>query len=357
MSLAETVAALKVEPLWAASSGARELFHSDLLQWLAEQEPQTFAKVFGLDPSTAYRCDRERGHLDLRLIPEGKGRALAVENKLFSPPNEDQLQRYEVTFLNRPQMTGCRQTLLSLTDPGWPDNRYGRWSWMSYGTLGDHLVETFSERDDFAGQFACHWGRLCLLLDELRSVVSIDDEDEPYRLSDEVAEHLDKRLRAFADTLRAYQLHGRIRARLVDAENVDVAVSFTRGTALVQAFSEGPNGDLLGWQLQGRQWRLAAMVPQDRQYGGRMCWGRDSDAGEARTLYLAEHYPDHFRFDELDAAGIEAVPAATQKAFQQFAPRFTYQYRNVLGPTVRQLTDVAEATSRRVIRAFGEQRS
>jgi hypothetical protein len=228
---------------------------------------------------------------------------------------------------------------------------------MSYRRLGDDLLAAFSERDDFTGQFAWHWGRLCLWLDELRSVVSIDDEDDLYRLSPAIAQHLDKRLKAFTDTLRAYQLQRLIRTRLVDAENVHVAVSFTRGTALVQAFSECPNGDLLGWQLQGAQWRLAAMVTQDRQYRGQTCWGRGNDASEARTRYLAARYPDHFRFDELKDAGIKAVRAATQKPFQQFAPRFTYQYRNVREPTIRQLADAAEATSRRVIRALEDQRS
>jgi hypothetical protein len=72
---------------------------------------------------------------------------------------------------------------------------------------------------------------------------------------------------------------------------------------------------------------------------------------------LAARYPDHFRFDELKDAGIKAVRAATQKPFQQFAPRFTYQYRNVREPTIRQLADAAEATSRRVIRALEDQRS
>jgi hypothetical protein len=157
-------------------------------------------------------------------------------------------------------------------------------------------------------------GRLCLWLDELRSVVSIDDEDELYRLSPAIAQHLDKRLKAFTDTLRAYQLQRLIRTRLVDAENVHVAVSFTRGTALVQAFSECPNGDLLGWQLQGAQWRLAAMVTQDRQYRGQTCWGRGNDASEARTRYLAARYPDHFRFDELKDAGIKADASGDPEA-------------------------------------------
>jgi hypothetical protein len=347
--LIQTVAALQAEPMWAASSGARELFHSDMLQWLAEHEPTAFAAVFGIDAAGKYRCERERGHLDLWIEAQPGGRSIVVENKLFSLPRDAQLDGYTEKIALRPTMAGCEQVLLSLTPPDWPEGRYGAWSWMSYQVLGKRLVDTFSGRSDFAGQFALHWGQLCLLLDELVAAVSVTGADESYELDGVREGHLDTRLAAFAHTLRAYQVGGMIRAGL-DGNPVDLRVDFTRSKALIEAFCRVGTGIELGWQLQERQWRLAIRVTEGCEHDNKPCWGRGAEVAEERVRLVTDEYPEHFRFDELEQAGIEAAVAKTQRPFQHFAPDFTYQYRKVPAATVGAIVAAGVATSKRILR-------
>jgi hypothetical protein len=265
--LAATVAALKAEPLWAASSAARELFHSDMLKWLAEERPEAFAAVLGLDSVPPYRCERERGHLDLRVIPEGGGRPVVVENKLFSLPNEGQLDTYRTTTLHQPEMEGTHFILLSLADPGWLGDRYGDWTWMSYRVLGQLLIETSSKRSHFPDQFVRHWGKLCLHLHALAELVSIKNEEEPYDLGTSLSTHLDARLKAFADLLRTDQLRRRIKDHLAD--EAAVKVGFTRTYASIEDFPGSCDGDELGWQLHrcrpARRDRCAAPASEGRE--------------------------------------------------------------------------------------------
>lgn len=346
--LAETVATLRAEPLWAASSGARELFHSDMIQWLAEHEPKVFASLFSLNPAASYRCHRERGHLDLWIEAVGAGQPLVVENKLFALPREDQLDGYDAKLATKATMAGAARRLLSLTRPPWHGGSYRGWAWMSYAELGQALIDSTSDRSDFAGQFAAHWGRLCLLLHLFAEAVSLCDDAEAYDLDQPRRDLLDDRLLAFAETLRAYQLADRIRSELGD-DRVAVKPEFTRSKAIVEAFSAAGPGFELGWQLQEGQWRMAARSLKDATYEGRPCFGRSAEASAQRDAWAQANFPGHFSFTEVTAAGIQMSQANNRATFQHFAPDFSYQYRKVSGATVGRLVAAGVAVSRRIL--------
>ncbi len=134
------VGALKDEPLWHASMGSKELFHSNLLAWAVERFPEDMTKVLEpwLEPgnTTKVAVYRERRHLDLVIELPGH-QPLVIENKAFSLPDDDQLQRYGTAVA---ALAGAATlVLLSLSDPGWPDGKFaseGReWHWLSYGAL------------------------------------------------------------------------------------------------------------------------------------------------------------------------------------------------------------------------------
>src|SRR5947208_16807386 len=88
-------AALEKEPLFHMSLGSKELFHSNFLAWFADRFPEHAASVFcpWTDPmaeAPAGPSEREAGHLDLILHLPGLA-PIAVENKVFSVPDEEQL--------------------------------------------------------------------------------------------------------------------------------------------------------------------------------------------------------------------------------------------------------------------------
>ena len=121
--LDELCQALRAEPLFHASLGSKELFHSNILAWLVERFPDRAREVFGswLVPAPGAGGDRVRrefAHLDL-VVELAGNEALVIENKTFALPDEQQLARYTARAV--PRLPGNPTlVLLSLMDPGWP---------------------------------------------------------------------------------------------------------------------------------------------------------------------------------------------------------------------------------------------
>src|SRR6266700_2329250 len=82
--------------------------------------------------------EREAGHLDLVLHLPGLA-PIAVENKVFSVPDEEQLNRHAEGTLAQREAGGTRyaRVLLSLMSPGW--TMYNRWRRLSYRELAEAL--------------------------------------------------------------------------------------------------------------------------------------------------------------------------------------------------------------------------
>lgn len=117
---------LDADPMLAMSQGSKELFHSDLLAWYLRRFPAVRKALLdawaGAPGPVADDGDppvrREWRHLDLVVhVPQRP--PLVVENKMFSLPDERQLDAYATTvsahLSGEPSLV-----LLSLTDPGWP---------------------------------------------------------------------------------------------------------------------------------------------------------------------------------------------------------------------------------------------
>src|SRR6478609_4894900 len=89
---------LDAEPLFHASLGSKELFHSNLIAWFVDSHPARASQAFASwsrpsNESLAASTERERHHLDLVIHLAGTA-PLVVENKVFSPPRDEQLAEY-----------------------------------------------------------------------------------------------------------------------------------------------------------------------------------------------------------------------------------------------------------------------
>lgn len=83
---------------------------------------------------------REWNHLDLVVDLAGY-RSVIIENKVFSLPDEDQLDGYTAVNIPAIGRDGANKVLLSLSDPGWPNGRYEGWTWLlSYATLAERVL-------------------------------------------------------------------------------------------------------------------------------------------------------------------------------------------------------------------------
>jgi hypothetical protein len=115
------------EPLTHLMLGHRELFHSNLLAWFFKCIPTAADRVFR--PLTTNNCAqnkdvrevrREKNSLDLLFRWPGYN-PLVIENKVFSLPDENQLEEYSARATRNGESPAL--WLLSLSDPGWPGGR------------------------------------------------------------------------------------------------------------------------------------------------------------------------------------------------------------------------------------------
>lgn len=337
--VATICAALKKEPLFHMSLGSKELFHSNFLAWFAECYPEFAASVFHpwavpMVGAKAGRSEREVDHLDLVLhLPDLA--PIAVENKVFSVPNEEQLDHLTKGALAKREAKGTSyaRVLLSLMSPGW--TMYNGWRLLSYRELAEALhpqVTHIQAIDAFAGGLVEHYVVLISRLVELLDLLGTPAADEPLLLSPTVATYLDRtRISAGVQKARASWVARELCKAVAEKgwSDVHVKYDFTNGKSLLEGFwfqevsESDPPGDALGWQLQGLQFRLAVIT-------GAL---QGSAHREEREAYVAKRYLGWFDF-----APLEAITGVMEKMrvnvvrggrwnFQGYNPNFVYRYR------------------------------
>jgi hypothetical protein len=322
------------EPLLPASLGAKELFHSNLLAWMCQRFPEQARSVLRpwlvrADVARPDRVRREFRHLDLVIEFSGY-RPLVIENKLTALPDEEQLLRYTVGALSglRPEPT---LLLLSLADPGW---RAGRkrigghgWSHVSYGDLGERLAAVFWKQSGFDGQVMAHEAAFAYLLHSVVDEVGVKAGSEPYQLPPATVRHLaDIGLSETIGKTRGSQVMRRIEAVYArdGVQPTWTEVTVSHGQPVLSAYWRKTNGDSVGWQQQGRQWRLAMILASLQ--------GRTTRHISARERYAAAHQ-EWFDFApfcqvlRVSESDVTARTAAGPDGWQRFNPDFVYRYR------------------------------
>lgn len=349
-------AALDAEPMFHLSLQSKELFHSNLIAWLCERHPDVGAQVFGRwisarPDANTLRVQRERSHLDLAIELPGLV-PFVVENKVFAPPDEAQLDSYSIgklAGLEKPELL-----LLSLGRPNWPDGAYvcasgERWRHVSYGDLVDALEGAASIliAGSFDRQLIEHYCVLARLLDGLARAVGLPAAGKPidvpaslklvlqqHRLHDAVG-----KLRARAAIAAATE---RTAPALRDRE-VRWEASFTRSHALTTAFVRHNDTDWLGWQYQEGQWRVVVITSMHK--------GTTAELRARRHAYVADRYEGWFAFDsipELTGHSIDKIPPTEARgAFNNFDPDFVYRYRRMHDLTVSELVALSDHYLRR----------
>jgi hypothetical protein len=119
-NIANILERLSGDPLYHASLGSKELFHTNLLAWLCDAYPQEMQKVLPIPTAKpgAKGCAPAREEHDLDLVVRFAGRApLVIENKVKSLPNHAQLRAYDKVLNRDKELRGAKRVLLSLAEP------------------------------------------------------------------------------------------------------------------------------------------------------------------------------------------------------------------------------------------------
>ncbi|GAB90596.1 PD-(D/E)XK nuclease family protein [Gordonia rhizosphera] len=350
--LTKLAAEMRADPLSRIMYGSRELFHSNFLAWMCEEFPDLANAISGVvptdvvgDPSAGVDIRREWKNLDLYMTWGGAA-PLVIENKVFSIPGTGQLDVYADKLRKAKLGADVRAVLLSLSDPGWPSHTYrspGKlpidWHYVSYGQLSDAL-----ERSVAAGRIEVSYKletirRYIILIRRLQDIadlLQVDDESEPVFIA-QWAESMDDRQFVNAvSKLRAEIVKRYVEARLPSDDVKRLcSAGMSNSTPLIQAFY--PQGATkrahLGWQLQGQQFRLFAVLPD---LAGRTKGQRDKriDWGMAHSKL--------FDFSTIaPLTGDPERPVKPDNSFNRFDPDFIYRYIAVPNLTVGELDAVA----------------
>jgi hypothetical protein len=343
------------EPMLDAALGARELFFSNMLAFLCRRYPKEACQL--LEPwlfknggITLNRVRREYLHLD--LVIEFAGYApLVIENKFSSLPDEAQLARYTRDALGRLPVDATL-VLLSLADPRWPHDRKAieerTWTYVSYRELAVRLGPAFARASDFGSTVLVHVARLADSVARLVDDLGVAGPNEPFTLPARATRLLASvRLDDAIGKIRGSQVMKMIEDRYtrLGIYPTKTEVGMSRGLPLLSAYWGPSDGDQIGWQQQGKQWRLAMIL--------RNLAGRDEAAIRRRERY-ADERQDWFSFDlfcqvlGVTDADVRPRVRGGPEGWQRYNPDFVYRYRLLPATaTVEKLVELAEVYGRK----------
>ncbi|MGX7695987.1 PD-(D/E)XK nuclease family protein [Gordonia polyisoprenivorans] len=348
--LAEIAREIRADPLARIMYGSRELFHSNLLAWLCELYPDEIGPVFDQliehggtsQQLKSLNVQREWRHLDLVLSWSNRS-PLVIENKVFSLPRNDQLDAY-AKQIRQVKALGpeTRAVLLSLCEPVRPTyTSSGKpavdWHYVSYGDLAGRLAEQLPSGKSYELETARRYVRLSQRLQELANLLKVDNESEPVFISSWASEADDKQLMMSASKLRAFYLSNYIDTAIEETKVTRTSnAGLTNATPMIEfAYDIRADGkDMrVGWQLQGHQFRLFAVLPQLK--------GLTPGLVERRNQWGLDH-PEYFQFDTLaPITGTSRDQVVPQHKFNRFNPDFIYRYLKLPELTVGQLAALA----------------
>jgi hypothetical protein len=358
--------AIAAEPLAHIMYGHRELFHSNMLAWFAKAMYREASDVFEAlytepsdpkrpGPGYMARSEREVHNLDVVLHWDDARRPMVIENKLFSLPDTTQLDRYAKTLNRDEVLKGARQILLSLHDPGWDEDTYdtanrvpggSAWHRVSYGTLSTEILKAVPESDrSYESETIRRYAKLVGNLQTLVDLVLVKSHDELVALPDVLQIVFpDRRLLNSLSKLRARSI-----AQIIQAEcgslssTMEVGSGFSNGTTNISGFhyleDSRDKGITVGWQAQGDDYRLFAVLPR--------LAGRSTAKMQARIDWANNHL-EYFNFKAVDLAlGTPDAPVWPKTSdkrpsgFNRFNPSFIYRSKKVPDLTVGQLIRAA----------------
>lgn len=326
----EVARRIEANPLGRLMYGQRELFHSNLIGWYFDELPEaadaTFRPLAVSGASAGRFVERERNHLD--LVFHWPDRApLVVENKVFSLPGPDQLRAYEAATSD-----WAHPPALVLLSVSAPDFDTGGWSYLNYADLSARILNALPSTSSYEVETMRHYAALVSDLHHLISAVEIRTDEETVWLPNSLLSAISSsQMRAALHKARAQRVARVLNGFLPTLEQ-PAAGGMSNATPLVESFEYVHTGGIhlhLGWQLQGSQFRRAA-VYHDQSISGK------SQESRRRREDVSRQHPEFYSFP----APLPQVVGG-RKEFNHFAPSFVYKYVKTPNLTVAELKAAA----------------
>lgn len=323
---AEAVAALTSLPLYQLSTAGMELFHTNLLHWLAVHRPDESAALWRELGLTTVRAEpqepfirREWRHTDLVFAPGAPETALALENKIGAIPTAEQLRRYwaDVNPYLVTMSADVKYVLLTLTPPTFslPEP----WRSVSYLDLLPALRETAGRLSRDEAGLLSSYAEMVARLDEVARLYDpAGTLYEAVKLPASERDALsDARLLSLVEKVRAGRF-AELATRQIAAELCkvgEVGSGLSNGWGFNEWFIVGPAGRRFGWQIQGEQFRLAIVTGP-----------KDPRSRPRREELVRNLYETFFDFTPPDELRHTLDGYKGKKAWLGYEPNFVYRY-------------------------------
>lgn len=226
---------------------------------------------------------------------------------------------------------------------------------MSYGVLGERILTALrNEPATYEVDIMRHYGEMVCTLQQLADAVVVRSYSEPVLLKDSLPHGaVDSRLLSSLSKLRARSLAQVVQADMDRANfRCTVESDFSNGTPVVSMLrteSVGGSKVRLGWQLQGREFRLCAVLPDLK--------GKNPEKRAARVAWGVAN-ANYFDFGLIDkmlhSEMLREYPetAKTMGGFNRFDPDFIYRSKKLPVLTVGRLLSASrELTVKAVSRS------
>jgi hypothetical protein len=367
--------ALNSNVMYRLSLSSKELFHSNFLSWLFDSYPVLLCPL--LDPSLpsneiAQTSRREHAHLDLVLFPKDSP-PFVVENKVFSPVDKDQLEKYDGEIFkldgsSKVRVADCRRFILTLLEPRGSTLIPNGWHHVRYDDLRERLAAHREGviQDPFHNLLIDGYIQLLDSLMELRDAVGDPTDGLPLDMTPFVTnDSPDTRTRDFTSKSRfTVALH---ELRKTNSRKVHYLVGFTHARSLVQAFYPLKFSHYeVGWQYQDGQFRLALVLdPKTKNRKGETLRGnrvkRERIAAEELAEWITEenlnaafassraslHFEDAPSVTSKDRKAYEQVPSSGQWNYNSYDPDFVYRWVKLDDLTLSELVNANQALMKR----------
>lgn len=180
---------LKDSPLYILSTAGMELFHSNMLYWIASTYPEESMPIWRslgmqVDPKTevSTQAFREKSKIDLWVrFKEGGGeKDLILENKISAIPTKKQLDGYESSLNKRPDLSKDRtMVLLGLMKPHFA-GEMEPWAFKNYREMLGAIRETATSIKGNQAMYVNDYANLVEALIEFCDAFKPDDDDPAY---------------------------------------------------------------------------------------------------------------------------------------------------------------------------------
>jgi hypothetical protein len=326
-----------------------ELFHTNMLYWLAAERPDnSFAVWQALGLPDEHRqpayVRREWHRTDLVAWSGDDQLALVLENKIGAIPNPAQLDGYYAAIKSARPRFALDQTafvLLTLTRPSFalPEP----WRSVVYRDLLPTFRETAQRLTGADAGLIESYADMIARLDAVAATFDpARDLDAPYALSpDERSLLTETRLLVLVERVRAGRFAelatNLLRTELGEVGQVDP--DFSNGYGMNHWFAHGPASRTVARQIQGGAFRLAVITG-----------GNDPRPRAKREELVGELYMPYFDFTTPEHLSHVLSRYRGKKQWLGYRPSFVYRYAAITPATTwRELQELVTWFSRRAL--------